>query len=87
LRLRDFLLTERDLNEHDHEVLTRVGRLQQKVRQVVEKETQEPEVKVLMVTHYMIINGLKEPDGINPVTGKMANRSPISYCQAMEFQI
>jgi hypothetical protein len=87
MRLRKFLLESRALNEEDGEVLERCNELQAKIRSVVESETKEEHVKVLMFTHYMVINGLKETDGINPVTGKMANRSAITYCQAMEFQI
>jgi hypothetical protein len=35
----------------------------------------------------MVVNGLKESDGINPETGKLANRSHINYCQAIELSI
>ena len=64
-RLREFLLTSRVLNEEDCEVLARVERLRYKIRSVVEKETGGQPAKVLLFTHYMVINGLKETKGID----------------------
>jgi hypothetical protein len=86
-RLRDFLLESRVLNEEDWDVLSRVDKLRTKIRSRVEQEIDVPAAKVLLFTHYMIINGLKETKGINPETGKMASRSPVSYCQASAFEI
>ena len=83
-RLRGFLLESRQLNEEDWEVLSRVGRLRAKIRKVIESETEAKAVRVCLFSHYMVINGLKESKGINPETGKMANRSHIGYCQAFE---
>jgi len=83
-RLREFLLESRQLNEEDWDVLSRVGRLRAKIRKVIESETETEAVRVCLFSHYMVINGLKESKGINPETGKMANRSHIGYCQALE---
>jgi len=67
--------------------LVRVAKLSAKLKRIIESETSDPDVKVLLFTHYQIVNALKETDGINPETGKMVNKTHISYCQTTEIEI